>query len=267
MLTPEQIVRTAQRLESAERNRQQMRSVSFEYPDMDVDDAYAIQKAWMALKVQSGRSIIGRKVGLTSRAMQQAMQINEPDFGVLLDDMLFAEGAQIEVARFTDLRLEVELAFVLKSPLRGPGVRVTDVLAATAYVVPAVELIAARTFRIDPDTHKPRGVIDTIADNAASAGLMIGGRPMPVDSVDLRWVGALLSRNGVIEESGVAGAVMNHPANAVAWLANRFGELGETLGAGEVILSGSFTRPLLVAPGEIWFVDFGLLGSFSCRFV
>lgn len=267
MLTREQIERTARQLESAERNRQQVRSVSFAFPDMNVDDAYAIQKAWIALKVGSGRRVIGRKVGLTSRAMQQAMQIDEPDLGVLLDDMLFAEGAEIEVARFTDLRLEVELAFVLKSPLRGPGVRVTDVLAATAYVVPAIELIAARTFRIDPDTRKPRGVIDTIADNAASAGLMIGGRPVPVDSVDLRWVGVLLSRNGVIEESGVAGAVMNHPANAVAWLANRVGDLGETLAAGEVILSGSFTRPVLVAPGEIWHVDFGSLGSFSCRFV
>jgi len=267
MLTREQIERTARQLEAAEKNRQQMRSVSFEYPDMDVNDAYAVQKAWMDLKMQAGRRIIGRKVGLTSRAMQQAMQINEPDFGVLLDDMLFAEGAEIEVGRFTDLRLEVELAFVLKTPLRGPGVRVTDVLAATAYVVPAVELIAARTFRIDPQTHKPRGVIDTISDNAASAAVMIGGRPVPVDAVDLRWVGALLSKNGVIEESGVAGAVMNHPANAVAWLANRFGDLGETLGAGELILSGSFTRPLLVAPGEIWHVDFGSLGSFSCRFV
>ncbi len=267
MLTRQQIERTAQQLEAAQQNRQQIRSVSFEFPDMDIADAYAVQKAWMNLKVQSGRRIIGRKVGLTSRAMQQAMQINEPDFGVLLDDMLYVEGAEIEVARFTDLRLEVELAFVLKSPLRGPGVRVTDVLSATAYVAPAIELIAARTFRIDPGTRKPRGVIDTIADNAASAGVMMGGRPVPVDAVDLRWVSALLSKNGVIEESGVAGAVMNHPANAVAWLANRIGELGETLGEGEVILSGSFTRPVLVAPGEIWHVDFGLLGSFSCRFV
>ena len=267
MLTPLQIDQLAAQLQAAELDRQQVRSVSLQYPDMDIHDAYAIQKAWIALKQQTGRHIIGRKVGLTSRAMQQAMQINEPDFGVLLDDMLFPEGSAIEVARFTDLRLEVELAFVLNTPLHGPGVLVTDVLAATAYVVPAVELIAARTFRVDPETRKPRGVIDTIADNAASAGVMLGGRPMPVDAVDLRWVGALLSKDGVIEESGVAGAVLNHPANAVAWLANKLGPLGERLNEGDIILSGSFTRPVTVAPGEIWHVDFGALGSFSCRFV
>lgn len=267
MLSDQDVRAAAQQLETAEQERRQVRSMSLQYPGMDVADAYAVQTAWMNLKRSQGRRVIGRKVGLTSRAMQQAMQINEPDFGVLLDNMLFADGADIEADRFTDLRMEVELAFVLGTALTGTDVNATDVLAATRYVVPAVELIAARTFRIDPQTNRPRGVVDTIADNAASAGIVLGGRPVPPDAVDLRWVGALLWKNGVIEESGVAAAVMNHPANAVAWLANRFGSLGERLDEGEIILSGSFTRPIAVAEGDIVQVDFGALGSLGCRFV
>jgi len=266
-LTRDQIEAAAARLIAAEADRRQVRSVSFDHPGMDVDDAYAIQKAWLALKIASGRRVVGHKVGLTSRAMQLAMQIDEPDFGVLLDDMRFAEGSQIEAARFTDPRIELELAFVLKSALTGPGIGPTDVLAATGYIVPAVELIAARTFRVDPETRRPRGVVDTIADNAASAGLVTGGRAVPPDAIDLRWVGAMLWKNGELEESGVSGAVMNHPANAVAWLANRLGALGETLGAGEVILSGSFTRPIAVSAGDVFHIEFGQLGSLSCRFV
>jgi 2-oxo-hept-3-ene-1,7-dioate hydratase len=265
-LSEPQILAAAARLDAAERNRQQIRSVSFDHPGMDIDDAYAIQKAWMQLKQSRGRRIIGRKVGLTSRAMQQAMRIDRPDFGVLLDDMVFAEGAAIEAAAFTDLRLEVEIAFVLGSSLTGTGHTLADVLAATSFVVPAVELIAARTYRIDPETRQPRGVVDTIADNAASAGIVTGGRPLSPAAVDLRWVGALLWKNGEIEESGVSGAVMNHPGNAVAWLANTFGALGERLEAGEIILSGSFTRPVNVAAGDLFHVDFGALGSFGLRF-
>lgn len=257
----------AARLDAAERNRQQVRSVSFDHPGMTIDDAYAIQKAWIGLKEARGRRIVGRKVGLTSRAMQQAMQIDRPDFGVLLDDMVLSEGTPIEVAAFTDLRVEVEIAFVLGAPLAGTANTLADVMAATARVIPAVELIAARTFRIDPETRKPRGVVDTIADNAASAAIVMGGRPMDPAVVDLRWIGALLWKNGEIEESGVSAAVMNHPGNAVAWLANTFGALGERLEAGEIILSGSFTRPVAVAAGDVFHVDFGSSGAFSLRFV
>ncbi len=267
MLTKEQIQAAAASLDAAEQQRQQIKSVSLTYPDMNLDDAYAIQQAWVDMKIARGAKVLGRKIGLTSRAMQQAMQIDEPDFGTLLDDMLFDDGADIDTARFTDPRVEVELAFVLASDLRGEQLTITDVLNATDYVVPAIELIAARTHRVDPDTGVARGVLDTVSDNAANAGVVLGGRPVKPHALDLRWVSALLYKNGVIEESGVSAAVLNHPANGILWLARRFAEHGIHLAAGEVILSGSFTRPVAVAPGDIIQVDFGGLGSLVSRFV
>ena len=233
---------------------------------METADSYAIQDAWTAMKLEDGRSIRGRKIGLTSRVMQQAMHIDEPDYGTLLDDMFFEDGAEIEAARFTDPRVEVELAFVLKRPLAGQ-VTLFDVLDATDYVVPAVEIIAARSYRVDPETGRPRVVLDTIADNAASAGVVTGGRRVKPAEVDLRWVAALLYRNGVIEESGVAAAVLGHPANGIAWLAGKFAHHGIALEPGQVILAGSFTRPVIVEAGDTFNVDYGELGSVSCRFV
>ena len=241
--------------------------MSVTYPQMDLDDAYAIQQAWVDLLVARGGSILGRKIGLTSRAMLQAMQINEPDYGTLLVDMLFDDGADIEAARFTDPRVEVELAFVLGKDLLSDQLTITDILQATDYVVPAVELIAARTHRIDPETGNPRGVLDTVSDNAANAGIVLGGRPVRPSEVDLRWVGALLYKNGVIEESGVSAAVLNHPANGILWLARRFAQHNIRLRAGEIILSGSFTRPVPVAAGDVIQVDFGQLGGLISRFV
>ena len=267
MLTQQQIQDAAASLDEAEQQRVQVKSVSLTYPDMDLDDAYAVQQAWVDMKIARGATVLGRKIGLTSRAMQQAMQIDEPDFGTLLDDMLFDDGADIETARFTDPRVEVELAFVLGSDLQGTNLTITDVLDATEYVVPAVELIAARTHRVDPDTGKARGVLDTISDNAANAGIILGGRPVRPHEVDLRWVGALLYKNGVIEESGVSAAVLNHPANGILWLARRFAQHDIRLRKGEVILSGSFTRPVAVAPGDVIQVDFGELGNLISRFV
>jgi len=267
LLTTEQIQAAAASLDAAETQRRQVKSVSLTYPDMDLGDAYAIQQAWVEMKIARGAKVLGRKIGLTSRAMQQAMQIDEPDFGTLLDDMLFDDGADIETARFSDPRVEVELAFVLADDLHGDNLTITDVLNATDYVVPAIELIAARTHRVDPDTGKARGVLDTISDNAANAGIVLGGRPVKPHAVDLRWVGALLYKNGVIEESGVSAAVLNHPANGILWLARRFAQHNIHLAAGEVILSGSFTRPVAVAPGDVIQVDFGELGSLVSRFV
>src|SRR5690606_26372141 len=163
----------------------------------------------------------GHKVGLTSRAMQLASNISEPDFGVLLDDMFYTDGAQMPFERFIVPRVEVELAFVLGRDLQGPNVTLTDVLRATEYVVPALEIIDARFHQIDPDTKKTRTVLDTISDNAANAAIVTGGRPVAADEVDLRWVGAGLLRNGCIEETGLAFGVLNHPGNGVAWLANK----------------------------------------------
>jgi 2-oxo-hept-3-ene-1,7-dioate hydratase len=256
----------ARRLYEARRNRKQLRHFSKDHPQMTIEDGYAIQRAWVKLELADGRTIKGRKIGLTSRAMQQASQISEPDFAPLLDDMFFESGTDIEVARFIDPRVEVELAFVLGSALHGPGVTLLDVLQATAYVTPALEIIDARIERTDRDTKAPRKVFDTIADFAANAGVVLGGRPVRPDALDLRWVGALLYKNAVIEETGLAAGVLNHPATGVAWLANKIAPYEERLNAGDVVLSGSFTRPTAVERGDVLHADFGPLGGISVRF-
>src|SRR5215470_5604926 len=212
-------------------------------PPAPIEDGYAIQREWVRLELADGHSIKGRKIGLTSRAMQQASQITEPDYAPLMDDMFFETGSDIPIERFIVPRIEVELAFVLERQLRGPNATLTDVLRATAYVTPALEIIDARIEQFDRDTKAPRKVFDTIADFAANAGVVPGGRPVPPDGLDLRWVGALLYKNAVIEETGLAAGVLNHPATGVAWLANKIAHYDEQLDAGDVVLSGSFTRP------------------------
>ncbi len=266
-MTPAQVRHWAEAHEQARRTATQIEPPSVTHPDMDLDDAYAIQQAWVALQLEAGAKLRGHKIGLTSRAMQAAMQIDEPDFGALLDDMFFDDGSELRVARFCDPKIEVELAFVLGKPLAGEAVTMLDVLTATDYVVPALELIDARSYRVHPTTKKARTVRDTIADNAADAGIVLGGRPVRPLDVDLRWVGAIASRNGVVEETGVAAGVLNHPANGVAWLARRYAAIGRTLQAGDVVLAGSFTRPLDCRAGDTFHVDYGPLGTISCRFV
>jgi 2-oxo-hept-3-ene-1,7-dioate hydratase len=267
MMNEEQIRGAAEALDRAEKARKQIRALSLEHPDMTVEDAYAIQKTWVEIKVAGGRKIKGHKIGLTSRAMQQSMQINEPDYGTLLDDMFFEDGSDIVASDFLDPRLEVELAFILGERLEGEDVTVFDVLSATDYVTPAVELIAARSHRIDPESGRARSVRDTISDNAGNAGIIVGGRPIKPLDIDLRWVGALMYRNGVIEETGVAAGVLNHPARGIAWLAKKFAPHGIALEAGQVILAGSFTRPVTCSAGDTFHIDYGKLGSISCRFV
>ncbi|WP_027482508.1 2-oxo-hept-4-ene-1,7-dioate hydratase [Deinococcus pimensis] len=267
MLSEDQLRSAARRLHDAERERRQIRQLSLEHPGMTFEDAYAVQRAWVDLKLAEGREVRGHKIGLTSRAMQVSSNITEPDSGTLLDDMFFAEGADIPVTRFIVPRVEVELAFVLREELRGPNCTIFDVLAATAYVTPALEIIDARIERVDAATGVTRRVLDTISDNAANAGVVTGGRPVRPHDVDLRWVGALLYRNGVIEETGVAAGVLNHPANGVAWLANRLHGIGVTLLPGQVVLAGSFTRPVDVSAGDTFHADYGPLGAVTCRFV
>lgn len=257
----------AQELQQAEETRSQIKQFSQRFPEMTIADGYRISSAWVALKCQQGRKVRGHKIGLTSRAMQQAAQITEPDYGTLLDDMFFEQGGEIPVQRFITPKVEVELAFILERPLRGPGVSICDVLAATAYVVPAAEIIDSRIMPVDPQTGARRTVRDTISDNAANAGIVLGGRPMRPDTLDLRWVGGLLLRNGVIEETGVAAGVLNHPANGIAWLANRLAQWGEGLEAGEVVLGGSFTRPVEAVMGDVFHIDYGQLGAISFRFI
>ena len=266
MFSGQLVAQLAAELQQAEQTRVQLEHFSKRFPGMTVADGYAVSRAWVKMKLAGGRATRGHKIGLTSRAMQQASQITEPDYGTLLDDMFLPEGSDIPLARFIVPRVEVELAFVLGHRLQGPGVTLFDVLDATDYVVPAVEIIDARIEQFDRHTKAPRRVFDTIADNAANAGIITGGRPVKPNAVDLRWVSALLFKNGVIEESGVAAAVLNHPATGIAWLANKLAPWGEFMEQGEIVLSGSFTRPSNAAAGDTFHADFGRLGSIAFRF-
>lgn len=267
MLNPDTIQALARELYQARKTRTALRHFSARHPGMTIDDGYAIQRAWVALELADGRSIRGRKIGLTSRAMQLSSQISEPDYAPLMDDMFFESGGDIPVQRFIAPRVEVELAFVLGQPLQGPGTTLFDVLRATDYVVPAIEIIDARIEQFDRDTKAPRKVFDTISDFAANAGIVLGGRPVRPDAVDLRWVGAMLHKNGVIEETGLAAGVLGHPANGVAWLANKIAPHGERLNAGDVVLAGSFTRPTPAVAGDSFHIDYGPLGTVGFRFV
>ncbi|WP_295890434.1 2-oxo-hept-4-ene-1,7-dioate hydratase [uncultured Vibrio sp.] len=267
MLTEEQEQVAAERLYKAEKNRVQIPALTLDYPDMSMDDAYRVQKRWVDRKIREGAEVKGYKIGLTSRAMQMAVNIDQPDYGVLLDDMFYNDGAQIEVSQFLDPRIEVELAFVLKDKLEGENVTIFDVLNATDYVVPALELIAARCHRTDPETGYTRKVYDTIADNAANAGIILGGRPIKPTELDLRWAGSMLYLNGQIEETGLAGGVLGHPANGICWVCKRFAPHGVSLEPGQVILAGSFTRPVPVKEGDTIHADFGPLGGISVKFV
>lgn len=266
-LTPEQIQQEAQRLYDAEIAREQVRATKYFYPDMNMDDSYAIQKAGIDIKLANGRKVIGYKIGLTSRAMQMAMNIDEPDYGVLLDDMEFPNNGEIVAADHLDPRIEVELAFVLKDRLFGEDVTVDEVMAATDYVIPALELIAARSHRVDPETKKPRTVLDTIADNAANAGIITGGKAIKPDEMDLRWVPALMYKNDILEETGVAAGVLDNPAAGICWVAKRFARHGVALEPGQVILAGSFTRPVIANAGDQFHVDYGPLGCIDLKFV
>jgi 2-oxo-hept-3-ene-1,7-dioate hydratase len=260
MLTDPDRRKAAQMLINAAAERQQCQQLSALFPAIDFDDAYAIQAETIRQRVAAGRRVIGHKIGLTSKAMQRSSGIDEPDYGVLLDDMIFTDGAKITAANYCVPRVEVELAFVLGKPLNGPGIGLIDVLRATEYVVPSLELIDARV-------RDPRKIFDTVSDNGAAAGIVLGGRPVGPTDVDLRWVGAALYKNGEIEETGLASGVMGHPAMGIAWLANKVGPHGVTLEPGHTMLSGSFTRPVWVKAGDTVQADFGPLGNVAVQFV
>ncbi len=266
MLNDDQVDAFASRLVEAERTRTQTRGLSVLHPDATLDDAYRVQDAFMAWKVESGRTVKGHKIGLTSKAMQAAVGIGEPDSGYLLDDMFFADGGAVPASRFIGLRIEAELAFILRHDLAGPGLTIFDVLDATAYVTPALEILDTRIFRADPETGAARTVVDTVADNAANAGIVLGGRPFRPGDHDMRWIGAICSRNGAVEETGLAAGVLNNPANGIAWLARRLAGQGRGLRAGETVLAGSFIRPIEVGAGDTVVADYGPFGTVSCYF-
>ncbi len=266
MLSQQLISQLAAELQHSETSRVQVEHFSRRFPDMTVADGYAISREWVRMKIAGGRKALGHKIGLTSRAMQLASQIDEPDYGTLLDDMFFAPG-DIPVQRFIAPRVEVELAFVLKRRLEGNNITVDDVLDATDYVTPAIEIIDARIEQFDRHTNRMRKVQDTISDNAANAGIVLGGRKLLPREVDLPWCGAILRRNGAVEETGLAAGVQGHPAVGVAWLAMKLAPWGEFLEAGEVVLAGSFTRPVAAKAGDLFDADYGALGRFEFRFV
>jgi len=265
-LSSNEIRSAAERLDGAEKSRRQIRQISLEHPGITIEDSYAIQKAWVDMKIAQGRTVKGHKIGLTSKAMQSALNIDEPDSGILLDDMFFADGGLVPSERFIATRVEAELAFVMKSRLSGPGCTMFDVLNATDFVVPALEILDTRIERVDPQTKSTRKIFDTIADNAANAGIVLGGRPIRPMDADLRWIGALCYRNGQLEETGLAAGVLNHPATAVAWLANKIAPNGLALEAGQVVLAGSFIRPIETRKGDTIQADYGAWGSVSCYF-
>jgi len=264
--SPDTIRQLARELDESERSRQQVEHFSKRHAGMTIEDGYAVSRAWVAMKIAGGRKVRGHKIGLTSRAMQQSSQIDEPDYGTLLDDMFFAPG-DIPADRFIAPRVEVELAFILKKKLQGAQVSVQDVLEATDYVQPAIEIIDARIEQFDRHTKAPRKVFDTISDNAANAGIVLGGHKAHPREVDLPWVGAILRQNGVVEETGLAAGVQGHPAVGIAWLAQKLAPWGECLEAGEVVLAGSFTRPVGAKRGDVFDADYGALGRFEFRFV
>ena len=266
MMTSDQVETHARSLAEAERARVQTGLISQANPLMTMEDAYAIQSAWMRQKYAQGRHKIGRKIGLTSKAMQSALNIDIPDSGILLDDMAFEDGGIIPAGRFIQPRVEAEIAFIMKDGLQGPNVTAIDVLNATAFLQPALEILDTRIVRVDAQTRQARNVFDTIADNAANAGIVMGGRCVRPLDVDMRWIGAIVSRNGAVEETGLGAGVLNNPATAVAWLANRLAEVGEAISPGEIILSGSFIRPIEAVPGSTIFADYGSLGTVSCHF-
>ena len=276
MFTQELLSKLAHELDHSEKTRVQIEHFSKRYPGMTVDDGYRVAREWVRIQLISGRKVIGHKIGLTSRAMQQSSQIDEPDYGTLLDNMLYTctpgQILDIPTQRFIAPRVEVELAFVLKTPLKGLGlvggkkIGVAEVLAATDYVTPAIEIIDSRIEQLDRDTQRMRKVHDTISDNAANAGIVVGGKQLDPASLDLPWCGAILRQNGSVEETGLAAGVQGHPAIGVAWLANKLAPWGESLQPGQIVLAGSFTRPVAAKLGDEFEADYGPLGKLQFRF-
>lgn len=265
-MTPAEISAAAEQLFQAERTGVQCGLLSLLYPEMTLADAYAVQAELVARKRAAGARPIGWKIGLTSRAMQQALNIATPDSGVLFDDMLFADGATVPAGRFIQPRIEAEIAFVMKAPLRGRHVTREEVMAATDYVAPSLEILDTRILRSDPVTGRTRIITDTVSDNAANAGIVMGSkRHIPTD-LDLRWIGAIVKRDGIVEETGLGAGVLDDPVTGILWLVHRLADYELGTHAGDVLLSGSFIRPIEAPAGSRFDADFGAFGSVSVTF-
>lgn len=265
-MTPEDHKAAGLALFEAERDGRQIGLLSLAHPGMTLDDAYAVQAALVAHRKAAGQRVIGWKIGLTSRAMQDALKIDTPDSGVLFDDMLFADGAEVPAGRFIQPRIEAEIAFLMKAPLSGANVTREQVLEATESVAPALEILDTRILRADPATGRARIIADTISDNAANAGIVLGEQRHDPRAVDLRWAGAILKRDGVVEETGLGAGVLDDPVTGIVWLVRRLAQYGQGLAAGDVVLSGSFVRPVEAPPGSRFDADFGSFGHVSISF-
>lgn len=260
-LSEEILKRIAEELFLAERERKTVAPLTQRYPEINAEEAYRIQLALIDLKAGRGARVVGKKIGLTSKAMQKMLNVDQPDYGHILEGMLVEDGARFSVAELIQPKIEPEVAFILDQDLKGPGVTAIQVLAATRFVVPALEIIDSRI-----ESWKIK-LCDTIADNASSARVVLGGTPRRVDQIDLRLIGMVLEKNGEIVQTGAGAAVLGHPANAVAWLANAVGKFGVSLKAGEVIMPGALTAASDVSRGDFVQASFDGLGSVSVRFV
>ncbi len=255
--------RLATELQKAEENAVQMNVISGQIDNMSFEDAYAVQDAWVNLKVENGGEIVGHKIGLTSVVMQRAFGIDEPDFGVLFQDMVYKSGSSIKVSSLIEPRIEAELAFYFKKDVSHNVNSIEELLECVDYIVPCLELI---DFRVMASTEgKNRTVKDTISDNAANCAIVLGEKRIPLDS-DLAWVAAALRKNGVLEASGVSGAVLDHPVNSILWLNEKYKQFGRTIKAGELVLAGSFISPIPVKEGDKVEVDYNQFGKITCSF-
>ncbi|MGH9001307.1 MAG: 2-keto-4-pentenoate hydratase [Acidimicrobiia bacterium] len=251
---------SADALWTAERERTPIPPLTDEHPDLTVEDAYAIQRINIDRRVADGRTVRGGKVGLTSRPMQQLLGVNEPDFGVLLDDMFIEDGDEVALDTLLQPRVEAEVAFIMGEDLAGPGVTTSNALAAIAGVLPAIEIVDSRVadWKIK--------LADTIADNASSGRLVIGGRLTPVTEIDLRLIGVAVSRNGRVVDTGAGAAALGNPARCVAWLANKVAQFENRLSAGDVVLPGAVHKMISVERGDVFRAEFAHLGAVTARF-
>lgn len=256
----EKSVRFSDHLAQAIIRRQGVAPLTELDPTITVEEAYQVQLLTINRLVEAGQRIVGKKIGLTSLAMQKLLGVDQPDYGHLLNTMAVENGESISFDRVLQPKVEAEIAFVLKKDLVGPRVTVMDVLQATDYVVPSLEVVDSRV------TDWKIKLADTIADNASSGLYVLGGKPLSLNKLDLAQVGVVLYRNGEIMNTGVGAAALGHPAACVAWLANKLHEFGITLKAGEVILSGALSAAVNAEPGDHFHARFAHLGEVSVRF-
>lgn len=258
-MSEELIEKLSEEFIEAYRTRVALPPLTERYPNITVEEAYRIQQATVRKRLASGRNIVGKKIGLTSKAMQQMLGVDQPDYGYILSDMVLPEGVPLRMEQVLQPRVEPEIAFFLKHDLSGPSLNAAAVLAATQFILPALEIIDSRIqdWRIK--------LPDTVADNASAAMVVLGGRPLPVDACDLRLTGMVLEKNGEPVHYSCGAAVMGHPAEAVAWLGNKLYEYGETLKAGEIILPGALCGAVSLAAGDHVKATFDHLGSVGLR--